>query len=291
MPDVEAGKQIQQSAESPNPVLKSGLDDLAAGHSAASTGVPPRPIIVRPVTGRGWLVGQGRPAQAGKRDESSMVCAPVLGRGGDEINLVGNVQREDLSAVENRLCVRLRERFDHFRNWDGIAGEPHPVWSRIRSRAWVRTLEPRGRFRRWCHGTRSPGPAGQNLYHRPGRGPEIRDDPDRQLEVVQNWPMSRCRHRSAGGVIRARGRDLGSVDQIIAGGQRGRAGPRFHVQPSPQLQRRSWPGEKPRPLVTTSRLNPATWHRGAWRGQLFCDRVTDVVHQRSSAELTDEDAS
>ena len=57
-----------------------------------------------------------------------------------EINLVENVQREDLSAVEKaKLCAELRGRFpDKYQSWDGLArriGVEAPT-----VRTWMRTL-------------------------------------------------------------------------------------------------------------------------------------------------------
>src|SRR6266508_4135305 len=124
MPDVDL-KQIQPNRLNPRTQFsKSGLDDLAA--SIRQYGIL-EPIIVRPSNGHyEVVVGERRyrAAQQAGLDEVPVLIHDYTDEEVMEINLVENVQREDLTAVEKgRMCQQLRERFpEHYPNWDGIAG-------------------------------------------------------------------------------------------------------------------------------------------------------------------------
>src|SRR5687767_3709787 len=142
MPDELELKKLQPNKLNPRlKFSKAGLDDLAA--SIRQYGIL-EPILVRPTNGHfEVVVGERRyrAAQQAGLDEVPVIVRSYSDEEVMEINLVENVQREDLSAVEKgRLCQQLRQRFpEHYPNWDGIAQrigvEPDTV------RAWVRTLE------------------------------------------------------------------------------------------------------------------------------------------------------
>jgi ParB family chromosome partitioning protein len=134
-------KRIQPNKLNPRlKVSKSGLDDLAA--SIRQYGIL-EPILVRPVNGHFEVVVGERRYRAAQQAGLDKVPVIVRDYSDDEvmeINLVENVQREDLSAVEKaKLCAELRERYpEKYRSWDAIAQrigvEPPTV------RTWMRTL-------------------------------------------------------------------------------------------------------------------------------------------------------
>ena len=112
MPDLEL-KRIQPNKLNPRlRFSKSGLDDLAA--SIKQYGIL-EPIIVRPVNSHyEVVVGERRyrAAQQAGLDEVPVIVREYSDDEVMEINLVENVQREDLSAVEKaKLCQELRERY------------------------------------------------------------------------------------------------------------------------------------------------------------------------------------
>lgn len=134
-------KQIQPNKLNPRlKFSKAGLDDLAA--SIRQYGIL-EPILVRPVNGHfEVVVGERRyrAAQQAGLDRVPVIIRDYTDDEVMEINLVENVQREDLSAVEKaKLCAELRERYpEKYRSWDAIAQrigvEPPTV------RTWMRTL-------------------------------------------------------------------------------------------------------------------------------------------------------
>ena len=123
MPELEL-KRIQPNKLNPRlRFSKSGLDDLAA--SIKQYGIL-EPIIVRPVNSHfEVVVGERRyrAAQQAGLDEVPVIVREYNDDEVMEINLVENVQREDLSAVEKaKLCQELRQRYpDKYVGWDIIA--------------------------------------------------------------------------------------------------------------------------------------------------------------------------
>jgi ParB/RepB/Spo0J family partition protein len=186
MPDVEL-KQIQPNRLNPRTTFsKAGLDDLSA--SIRQYGIL-EPIIVRSVNSHfEVVVGERRyrAAQQAGLDEVPVIVRDYTDEEVMEINLVENVQREDLSAVEKgRLCLQLRERFpDHYPNWDGIARrigvEPDTI------RAWVRTLElPEEVQERIAPRESQRVPRGKIAYRTALEVAQKIADPERQVEVIQ----------------------------------------------------------------------------------------------------------
>jgi ParB family chromosome partitioning protein len=141
MPEEIELKKIQPNKLNPRlKFSKAGLDDLAA--SIKQFGIL-EPILVRPVNAHfEVVVGERRyrAAQQAGLDSVPVVIRDYTDDEVMEINLVENVQREDLSAVEKaKLCAELRRRFpDKYQSWDGLARrigvEPPTV------RMWMRTL-------------------------------------------------------------------------------------------------------------------------------------------------------
>lgn len=141
MPDEIELKRIQPNKLNPRlKFSKAGLDDLAA--SIRQYGIL-EPILVRPINGHFEVVVGERRYRAAQQAGLDRVPAIVRDYTDDEvmeINLVENVQREDLSAVEKaKLCDELRKRYpSKYTSWDVLARrigvEPPTV------RTWMRTL-------------------------------------------------------------------------------------------------------------------------------------------------------
>jgi len=140
VPDIDL-KNIQPNRLNPRlQFSKAGLDDLAA--SIRQYGIL-EPILVRP-TNEHYEVVVGerryRAAQQAGLDAVPVIVKEYTDDEVMEINLVENIQREDLSAVEKaKLCSELRSRFpEKYPSWDGLARrigvEPPTV------RTWMRTL-------------------------------------------------------------------------------------------------------------------------------------------------------
>jgi ParB family chromosome partitioning protein len=141
MPDELELKKLQPNKLNPRlKFSKAGLDDLAA--SIRQYGIL-EPILVRPTNGHFEVVVGERRYRAAQQAGLDKVPVIIRDYSDDEvmeINLVENVQREDLSAVEKaKLCAELRKRFpDKYQSWDSLARrigvEPPTV------RTWMRTL-------------------------------------------------------------------------------------------------------------------------------------------------------
>src|SRR5690348_1558324 len=133
-------KRIQPNKLNPRlKFSKAGLDDLAA--SIRQYGIL-EPILVRPVNGHFEVVVGERRYRAAQ--QAGLDTVPVIIRDYTddevmEINLVENVQREDLSAVEKaRLCQELRHRNpERYPTWDAVARRVGVEPATIRT--WVRT--------------------------------------------------------------------------------------------------------------------------------------------------------
>jgi ParB family chromosome partitioning protein len=140
VPEIEL-KKIQPNKLNPRQKFtKAGLDDLAA--SIRQYGIL-EPILVRPKNGHFEVVVGERRYRAAQQAGLDRVPVIVGDYNDDEvmeINLVENVQREDLSAVEKaRICDELRRRYpDKYPSYDDLARrigvEPPTV------RTWMRTM-------------------------------------------------------------------------------------------------------------------------------------------------------
>lgn len=113
MPDIEL-KKIQPNRLNPRLEFgKAGLDELA--DSISQVGLL-EPVIVRPRGRDSYEVVVGerryRAAQQAGLERIPVIIRDYADEEVLEINLVENVQREDLSAVEKgRVCKQLMERF------------------------------------------------------------------------------------------------------------------------------------------------------------------------------------
>ena len=140
MPDIEL-KKIKPNRLNPRTEFsKLGLDELS--DSMKMVGVL-EPVIVREVGDDSYeiVVGERRYRAA---QQAGLEVLPVVVKDYNdeevmEINLIENVQREDLSAVDKgRMCKRLLEKFPHkFPNQESIAKSLGVNRSRVGE--WIQT--------------------------------------------------------------------------------------------------------------------------------------------------------
>lgn len=140
MPDIEL-KKIQPNRLNPRlEFSKAGLDELA--DSIKQVGLL-EPIIVRPYEG-GYQVVVGerryRAAQQAGLDTVPAVVQDYTDNEVMELNLIENIQREDLSAVEKgKLCNDLLKKFsDKYPSQDALAKRLGIDQPRISD--WLRTI-------------------------------------------------------------------------------------------------------------------------------------------------------
>ena len=197
-------KKIQPNKLNPRTRFsKSGLDDLAA--SIKQYGIL-EPIIVRPVNAHYEVVVGERRYRAAQQAGLDEVPAIVRSYSDDEVmevNLVENVQREDLSAVEKaKLCHELRQRFpERYASWDVIAKRIGVETDTVR--AWVRTLHlPEEVQERIAPRELKRVPEGKIDYRTALDIAEKIKDPERQVEVATQLAEERVPREVAREVIR-----------------------------------------------------------------------------------------
>lgn len=289
MPDVEL-KQVQPNRLNPRTQFsKAGLDDLA--DSIRHYGIL-EPLIVRPVNGHyEVVVGERRyrAAQQAGLDEVPVIVRDYSDEEVMEINLVENVQREDLSAVEKgRLCQQLRERFpEHYPSWDGIARrigvEPDTI------RAWVRTLDlPEEIRERIAPRETQRVPRGKIAYRTALEVAQRISDPERQVEMVQRLADEPVPGAVVQEILRRAATESPTdVTQLVQEASE-------ETRPTLTFNHRNYKaivaGEKTQ--TTRRRLDPALRPGTMVRGAVsyFADlEITEVIRKRL-AELTQEDA-
>jgi ParB family chromosome partitioning protein len=165
-----------------------------------------QPLIVRSVDdGYEVVVGERRYRAC---QQAGLETVPVIVRHYTdnqviELNLIENIQREDLSAVEKaKSCKQLRDRFpDKYPTWESVAEtigiDPQTV------RSWVRTLDLPEEVQRLVASKEiRQVPEGKIDYttalHIVGRIKE----PKRQIEVAREIAKRRIPQREAREVIR-----------------------------------------------------------------------------------------
>jgi ParB/RepB/Spo0J family partition protein len=203
VPDVDL-KKIEPNKLNPRlKFTKSGLDDLAA--SIRQYGIL-EPILVRPINSHYQVVvgeRRYRAAQQAGLDKVPVVVGSYSDEEVMEINLIENVQREDLSAVEKaKLCQALRERWpDHYPTWERIAQRIGVESATVRT--WVRTLGlPEEVQERIAPRERQRVPEGKIDYQTALRVAEQITEPERQREVVETIADEHLPRRLAEEVIR-----------------------------------------------------------------------------------------
>ena len=203
MPEIELRK-IQPNRLNPRlEFTKAGLDELA--DSIRQVGLI-EPIIVRPKSdGYEVVVGERRYRAA---QQAGLERVPVIVRDYTdqevmELNLIENIQREDLSAVEKaKICQQLRDRFpDIYSTWASIAERIGVDEGSVRN--WVRTLSlpeemqaviaPR-EFQRV--------PPGKVDYRTALRITKTVPQTEKQVEVAREFARQRVSSREAKRILR-----------------------------------------------------------------------------------------
>ena len=289
MPDLEL-KKIQPNKLNPRlRFSKSGLDDLAA--SIKQYGIL-EPIIVRPVNGHfEVVVGERRyrAAQQAGLDDVPVIVREYSDDEVMEINLVENVQREDLSAVEKaKLCQELRSRYpEKYIGWDVIASRIGVEVDTVR--AWVRTLNlPEGVQDKIAGREQKRVPEGKIDYRTALDIAEKIKDPERQVEVATQLAEERMPREVAREVIRRAATDTPSpVAQIV---QEAARAPRASLAFTHRHYQAVVSGEKQQ--TTRRRADPRIEAGTIVRADViqFADlEITDVIRKRLG-EMTEEDA-
>jgi ParB family chromosome partitioning protein len=289
VPDLEL-KQIQPNKLNPRlRFSKSGLDDLAA--SIKQYGIL-EPIIVRPVNSHfEVVVGERRyrAAQQAGLDEVPVIVRDYSDDEVMEINLVENVQREDLSAVEKaKLCNELRQRYpDKYLGWDVIAERIGVEVDTVR--AWVRTLNLPGEVQdRIAAREQKRVPEGKIDYRTALDIAEKIKDPERQVEVATQLAEERVPREIAREVIRRAATDTPQPVASIV--QEAVREPRANLAFTHRHYQSVVSGEKHQ--TTRRRADPRIEAGSIVRADViqFADlEVTDVIRKRLG-EFTEEDA-
>jgi ParB family transcriptional regulator, chromosome partitioning protein len=292
VPDLEL-KRIQPNKLNPRlRFSKSGLDDLAA--SIRQYGIL-EPIIVRPVNSHyEVVVGERRyrAAQQAGLDEVPVIVREYNDDEVMEINLVENVQREDLSAVEKaKLCQELRERYpDKYVGWDVIAGRIGVEVDTVR--AWVRTLNlPEEIQERIAPREMKRVPEGKIDYRTALDIAEKIKDPERQVEVATHLAEERMPREVVREVIRrAATPDPDAPRPVAQIVQEAVREPRASLAFTHRHYQSVVSGEKQQ--TTRRRADPRIEPGTIVRADViqFADlEVTDVIRKRLG-EMTEEDA-
>ena len=289
MPDLEL-KRIQPNKLNPRlRFSKSGLDDLAA--SIKQYGIL-EPIIVRPVNGHfEVVVGERRyrAAQQAGLDEVPVIVREYSDDEVMEINLVENVQREDLSAVEKaKLCQELRSRYpDKYVGWDIIATRIGVEVDTVR--AWVRTLNlPEEIQDKIAARELKRVPEGKIDYRTALDIAEKIKDPERAVEVATQLAEERMPREVAREVIRRAATEAPTpIPQIV---QEAAREPRASLAFTHRHYQAVVSGEKQQ--TTRRRVDPRIEAGNIVRADViqFADlEITDVIRKRLG-EMTEDDA-
>jgi ParB family transcriptional regulator, chromosome partitioning protein len=289
VPDLEL-KHIQPNKLNPRlRFSKSGLDDLAA--SIRQFGIL-EPIIVRPVNSHYEVVVGERRYRAAQQAGLDLVPTIVREYNDDEvmeINLVENVQREDLSAVEKaKLCQELRQRYPgKYLGWDTIAERIGVEVDTVR--AWVRTLNlPEEVQDRIGARELKRVPEGKIDYRTALDIAEKIKDPERQIEVATQLAEERVPRDVAREVIRrAATPEPKPVAEIV---QEAVQAPRASLAFTHRHYQAVVSGEKQQ--TTRRRADPRIETGTVVRADViqFADlEITDVIRKRLS-DFTEADA-
>lgn len=205
MPDMEL-KKIQPNRLNPRfEFTKIGLDELA--DSITQVGLL-EPIIVRPRPGDTYevVVGERRYRAA---QQAGLVKVPVIIRDYTddevmEINLIENIQRQDLTAVEKgKICQQLMQRFPNRYTSHEKVGERIGVQASAISE-WMSTLKlPEEIQRRVAPGTiQQRIPEGKIAYKTANTIARVIKEPSKQNELADELARRRVPRRAAEAVIR-----------------------------------------------------------------------------------------
>jgi ParB family chromosome partitioning protein len=296
MPEEVELKKLQPNKLNPRlKFSKAGLDDLAA--SIRQYGIL-EPIVVRPVNAHfEVVVGERRyrAAQQAGLDTVPVVIRQYTDDEVMEVNLVENVQREDLSAVEKaKLCAELRRRFPNkYQSWDGLARrigvEPPTV------RTWMRTLGMSDELKEKIAPRETQRvPEGKldfrtalEIHHR------IKE-PDRQLEVAEQLSKEQLPRQVREEIIRRAATEYRTSERPQAEVARIVQDVTREARPTMVFNHRHYKAvmDGSKTQATRRRPDPEIREGSIVRGAVnhFADlEVTGVVRKRLS-EFTEEDA-
>lgn len=216
MPDIELRK-IQPNRLNPRlEFSKAGLDELA--DSIKQVGLL-EPIIVRP---RGdhyeVVVGERRYRAA---HQAGLDTVPVIIRdySNDEVmelNLIENIHREDLSAVEKaKVCKQLRDTLpEKYPTWKKVAEKVSVDFETIKS--WVRTLNlPEQVQRQIAPREIRRTPTGKIDYQTALHIVEKIKEPEKQIELAKELGERHVPQRAARQIIREAARQPEKPVQAI----------------------------------------------------------------------------
>lgn len=205
MPDIEL-KKIQPNRLNPRfEFTKAGLDELA--DSIKQVGVL-EPLLVRPRPGDTYevVVGERRYRAA---QQAGLVKVPVIIRDYTddevmEINLIENIQRQDLTAVEKgKICQQLMQKFpNRYTSHEKVGGRIGVQASAISE--WMSTLKlPEEIQRRVAPGTiQQRIPEGKIAYKTANTIARAIKEPSKQKELADELARRRVPLRAAEAVIR-----------------------------------------------------------------------------------------
>ena len=205
MPDVEL-KKIQPSKLNPRlEFTKIGLDELA--ESIKQVGMI-EPIIVRPINSDIYEVVVGerryRAAQQAGLDKVPVIITDYSDEEVMEINLIENIQREDLTAVEKgKICKELLTQFpQQYNNRAYLARKLGVGESSINS--WLSTTEmPIEVQRRIAPETeRRVVPEGKVDYRTAVQISHTIKEPEKLTEIIEHIAVKRIPRRIATQVTR-----------------------------------------------------------------------------------------
>lgn len=188
---------------------KQGLDELA--DSIAEVGLV-EPVIVRHTGDDSYEIVVGerryRAAQQAGLDAIPAVVRRYTDNEVLELNLIENVQREDLSALEKaKVCQELRQQFpDTYRDWETVARR---IGVEVRTvEGWLRTLGLPDEIQTLIAPKEVERvPQGKIDYQTAVHITQRVKDPVQQVEIAKEFAQQRVSWRAARQVLRQVGRE------------------------------------------------------------------------------------
>ena len=205
MPDIEL-KKIQPNRLNPRlEFTKVGLDELA--DSIKHVGLL-EPIIVRPIDSDTYEVVVGerryRAAQQAGLDKIPAIVTEYTDPEVMEINLIENIQREDLSAVEKgKICKELLDKFPkQYESKADLASKVGVSESSVADWLYTASMPPEVQRRIAPETERRSVPKGKIDYRTAVQISHSIKEPKKLAEVVEHVAEKRIPRRIATQVIR-----------------------------------------------------------------------------------------
>jgi len=204
MPEVEL-KRIQPNRLNPRlEFRKQALDQLA--DSIRQVGLV-EPIVVRPDGKNNYEVVVGerryRAAQQAGLDRVPVIIRSYTDDEVLQLNLIENIQREDLSAVEKaKVCQQLREQFPNkFPTWESVAQRIGVDGETLRH--WLQTLDlPKPVQRLIAPKEVERVPKGKIDYQTAVRIAKTVKQPEKQIEVAKEFAQRQVSWRAAREILK-----------------------------------------------------------------------------------------